>query len=368
MPLFVGAISGTSIDGLDLALVEIDGVHLELVNSSTVEFPLPLKERLIRLASTRGNIVDVGRTSSALGSFTGNAIVQFLQESGTEPGSVRAIGSHGQTVHHFPNTDEAFSMQIGEAARIAETTGIDTIADFRSRDIAAGGQGAPLVPLFHARLFQSTKFDRVVLNIGGIANVTYLPKNASAVHKGFDTGPGNALIDAFVLKSLNQQYDENGAIAASGDVNAHVLEQLLADQWLQRPPPKSTGKEHFNLEYVRQALRKSNQSPSNTDIVATLSEFTARTITDAILKWCCKSGEVIVCGGGRLNSYVMRSLQKNLSNCTVHSSDSLGVDGDFVEATTFAYLAHLFINRIAGNDPRVTGAEGERLLGCLYPA
>lgn len=368
MSLFVGAISGTSIDGLDLALVEIDDVHLQLVSACTVEFHSPLEQRLRRLASSEGNIVDVGRTSSAFGSFVGNAITKFLQESDVNPRNVRAIGSHGQTIHHFPNSDEAFSMQIGDGARIAEITGIDTIADFRSRDIAAGGQGAPLVPVFHAKLFQCTDRDRIVLNIGGIANVTYLPKSTWADHNAFDTGPGNTLIDAFVLDKWDQPYDQDGAIAESGVVDASVLDQLLADPWFLRPPPKSTGKEHFNLEYLNETLRKSSRTPSNTDIVATLTEFTTRTITDAILRWCCESGEVIVCGGGRLNSHMMRGIQKNLTNCSVRSSDSLGIDGDFVEATTFAYLAHLFVNRMAGNDPRATGALGERILGCLYPA
>lgn len=368
MSLFVGAISGTSIDGLDLALVEIDEDELRLVSARTVEFPKSLKERLMRLVASKGNIVEVGRASSKLGSFTGSAIIEHLKELDVNPRSVRAIGSHGQTIHHSPTTDEAFSMQIGDGARIAELTGIDTIADFRSRDIAAGGQGAPLVPVLHRKLFQTTTCNRVVLNIGGIANVTHLPEDDRDNLLGFDTGPGNALIDAFVLENLNKPFDNDGSIASAGALDASLLDQLLSDPWLQLPPPKSTGKEHFNLEYLNQVLSKSAQAPSDADIVATLTEFTTRTIADATMRWCCESGELIVCGGGRLNSYAMRSLEKNLSNFRVLSSDSLGIDGDFVEATAFAYLAYLFVKGLPGNDPKVTGASGERILGCLHPA
>lgn len=368
MPLFVGAISGTSIDGLDLALVEIDDDQSQLVNAETVAFPMQLKSRLTELAAAQGDVVDIGRTSSALGSFIGKAINQFLKNSNVSPRNIRAIGSHGQTIHHFPRTAEAFSMQIGDGARIAEISGIDTVVDFRSRDIAASGEGAPLVPLFHQRLFQSNKSDRVVLNIGGIANVTYLPRGASIGQRGFDTGPGNALIDAYVLKVLNCRYDDDGAIAASGVVVAELFDRLYSDPWLRRFPPKSTGKEHFNFEYVAKAIQSLGLEPNPSDVVATLTEFTARTIADAILQWCCNSGELIVCGGGRLNSHVMQRLGDYLSIFNVFTSDSLGIDGDFVEAATFAYMAHLFVNRLPGNDPHATGASGARVLGCLYPA
>lgn len=368
MSLFVGTISGTSIDGLDLALVEIESDQIQLINAEIVDFPDQLKRRLKELAVQQGDVIDIGRTSAALGSFTGQAINNFLKNSGVRPQDVRAIGSHGQTIHHFPRTAEAFSMQIGDGARIAEVCGIDTIVDFRSRDIAANGEGAPLVPLFHRRLFQSAKSDRVVLNIGGIANVTYLPLNTSDSQKGFDTGPGNALIDTYILKKLNQHYDKDGAIAATGQVDAELLDRLCSDPWLNRPPPKSTGKEHFNLEYLTRAIQESTPSLSTPDVVATLTEFTATTISDAVLRWCCASGELIVCGGGRLNSQVIKRLACHLTNFKVMTSDSLGVDGDFVEAATFAYLAHLFVERQPGNNPSATGASGERVLGCLYPA
>lgn len=368
MSLFVGAISGTSIDGLDLALVEIEDDQFQLARAEIVEFPTSLKNRLKELAASHGNAIDIGRTGSALGSFTGTSIIKFLRDSNVDPSEVRAIGSHGQTIHHFPRTDEAFSLQIGDGARIAEITGIDTVVDFRSRDIAAKGEGAPLVPLFHTRLFQSTEFDRVVLNIGGIANVSFLPKGTDAPQRGFDTGPGNALIDAYVQKVLDKRFDEDGAIAATGVVDSNLFDRLNADPWLNRPPPKSTGKEHFNYEYLTRAIQTSTPSPNTFDVVATLTEFTSRTICDAILRWCCNSGELVVCGGGRLNTQVMERLNNHLSNFKVMTSDSLGVNGDFVEAATFAYLAHLFVKRQPGNSPNATGATGERVLGCLYPA
>lgn len=367
MSLFVGAISGTSIDGLDLALVEVEDDQFQLVNAETVDFPIQLKDRLKELADAQGDVVDIGRTGSALGSFIGKAIIQFLENLAVNPRDVRAIGSHGQTIHHFPLTDEAFSMQIGDGARIAEITGIDTVVDFRSRDIAANGEGAPLVPLFHRRLFQSSDFDRVVLNIGGIANVSFLPQGANAPQSGFDTGPGNGLIDAYALKMLDKRFDEDGAIAATGSVDSNLFDRLYSDPWLSRPPPKSTGKEHFNLEYLMQAIHDSTSSPNISDVVATLTEFTARTICDAILRWCCNSGELVVCGGGRLNSQVMKRLDSHLSDFKVMTCDSLGVDGDSVEAATFAYLAHLFVERRPGNSPNATGASRERVLGCLYP-
>lgn len=368
MSLFVGAISGTSIDGLDLALVEIDFEQMQVVNARIVEFDNSLKSQLVDLANSQGSVVAIGRTGSALGIFTGNAINQFLEDSNVCSKDIRAIGSHGQTIHHFPESENAFSMQIGDGARIAEITGIDTVVDFRSRDIAASGEGAPLVPVFHRELFQSKEIDRVVLNIGGIANVTYLPKDPNCHQKGFDTGPGNSLIDSFVANVLNKPFDRSGSIAASGTVNADLLEQLCSDPWLNRLPPKSTGREHFNLDYLMSAIRNLKGTPSNPDIVATVTEFTAKSISDSILRWCCSSGELIVCGGGRLNSHVMHRLAQHLSSFEVMTSDSLGVDGDFIEATTFAYLAHLFVNRVPGNDPRSTGALGQRVLGCLYPA
>lgn len=369
MPLFVGAISGTSIDGLDLALVEIDEEQIQLLQAETADFPASLRNRLDRLANSDNTDLQVlGHTHAALGAYIGKAIKTFLERSPINSKEVRAIGSHGQTIHHYPSGGEAFSLQIGDASRIAEITRLDTIADFRSRDIAAGGVGAPLVPIFHQRLFHDNHRDRIVLNIGGIANITNLPANHAPEHVGFDTGPGNCLIDAYVKEKFNQDCDLGGRIAATGTTDLKLLDQLMSDEWLTRRPPKSTGREHFNYEYVRHAIRKTGVQLDNADIVATLTEFTALTIRDAITEWCHLSGDLIVCGGGRLNAHLMRRIAQNCPDYEVLPCESLKVDGDAVEAAAFAYLAYLHVNNCAGNVPEVTGAQGGRVLGCLYPA
>lgn len=369
MCLFVGAISGTSIDGLDLALIEVAEDRLRIVHGKTVPFPASLAARLGELARSQSvEVHALGHAHAALGTFIGSMVRSFLDHIGIQTEDVCAIGSHGQTVRHIPNGDEAFSLQIGDASRIAEITGIDTVGDFRSRDIAARGEGAPLVPEFHRRLFHSTASDRVVLNIGGIANVTTLPASDSESCTGFDTGPGNALIDAYVQKKLDQKFDRDGRIATTGKVDSILLEHLRSDEWFRRPPPKSTGKEHFSYEYVLQALSDASTELQEPDVVATLAELTVSTIRDAIANWCLPSGELIVCGGGRHNVHLMKRLAANCPSFGVKACESLQVDGDAVEAAAFAYLAYLHVNRKSGNVPKVTGARGDRILGCLYPA
>ncbi len=369
MTLYVGAISGTSIDGLDLALVEVSEEQLRIVRGETYQFPRSLATRLRLLSNPSPNEIQVlGHTHAALGTFIGQSITEFLDQTGIQAKEISAIGSHGQTIRHSPTGDEAFSLQIGDASRIAEVTGLDTVGDFRSRDIAAGGEGAPLVPEFHRRLFHSATTDRVVLNIGGIANVTTLLAGESEDCLGFDTGPGNALIDAYMQKELSQDFDHDGSIASSGTIDSSLLAQLLSDEWLQRHPPKSTGKEHFSYEYLQQALRAVPVQLDKADVVATLTEFSVMSIRDAIAKWCCPSGELVACGGGRLNVYLMQRLTTICPNFHVMPCEALRVDGDAVEAAAFAYLAYLHVNGKAGNVPQVTGARGARILGCLYPA
>ena len=369
MALYVGAISGTSVDGLDLALVETITSRPKVLASTTVLFPTELQTRIVALAQMQvRDLKTLGRVHAALGTFTGHAIKEFLKSEGITRDKIRAVGSHGQTVHHDPKGIEAFSLQIGDPSRIAEITGIDTVADFRSRDIAAGGEGAPLVPVFHKELFRSDSHNRVVLNIGGIANVTYLPAESDTSDVcGFDTGPGNGLIDAYMQHAFDLPFDESGTTAESGVVNQQLLSQLVRDPWLALEPPKSTGKEHFNLQFVQSAIERCGLSLSDTDIVRTLTEFTAKTISRSIKKWCCSSGEIIVSGGGRLNRELMRRIDQNSSNFDVQPCESLGIDGDGLEAAAFAYLAHLFVKRLSGNLPSVTGADKETVLGCLYP-
>lgn len=369
MGYFVGAISGTSVDGLDLALVEISSDSVEIKHAITVPFSDALRTRLLDLTTKPDeNIVQLGRTHAELGHFIGEQVAQFISTVGYSTSDIVAVGSHGQTVSHLPDGDFSFSYQIGDASRIAAISGIDTIADFRAADIAAGGQGAPLVPILHERVFRSEQVERVIVNIGGISNVTYLPITSADPIIGFDTGPGNTLLDVWTQHHFERSYDHQGELARSGSILENLVPQFLADPWFDIEPPKSTGKEHFNLKYIHDHIQISGMKTNPVDVLATLTELTATSLSAAICKWCCDSGEVIICGGGRLNKFLMDRIEHQLPNHRVLRSDSLGVNGDAVEAATFAYLAHLFVNGQTGNIPTVTGANSNRVLGCLYPA
>lgn len=362
---FVGAMTGTSVDGLDLALLNLPS-DLRCSTAATVELPAQLREQLLALASPGQNEIErLGRADVELGQFIAQAVLDFLSSHQITPSEVRAIGSHGQTVRHHPDGVNPFTMQIGNGHTIAEASGIDVVADFRPRDIAAGGQGAPLVPIYHRELFKSPRNNRVVLNVGGIANLTILNSNDESVF-GFDTGPGNALLDAWIQHCRKEPFDRNGDWANTGSVEETLLSKFLEDPYYQLPPPKSTGKEHFNLAFVQSTLTSSTPH-QETDVQATLLELTARTITQAIDNHADHCQEVIVCGGGRLNGLLMSQLREMNSGRTVQTSEDLGIDGDAIEAAAFAYLAWLFIERMPGNVPSVTGAKGTRLLGCFYP-
>ena len=368
---FVGAISGTSVDGLDLAVISSpDDVDQPLrINASlSVELPPHLRGELTALAQPGADEVRrAGLASAQLGDFIGTAIVDFLRDCALTPADIEGIGSHGQTIRHHPEASPAFSVQIGDGSRIAETTGIDTITDFRARDIAAGGEGAPLVPRFHEEMFRSTQTDRVLLNLGGIANISVLARDRPSVF-GFDTGPANALMDCWIDLQRGQAYDDDGAWAASGTCNSALLEALMNDSYLDRPPPKSTGKERYNLAFIETALARVVDAIAEQDVQATLCEFTAASVANAITQWATQAGEVVVCGGGRRNGHLMSCLRALLPAHGVVIAEDIGVDGDGLEAAAFAWLAKCFIDRIPGNAPDATGARGPRILGCLYPA
>ena len=369
MGYFVGAISGTSVDGLDLVLVEISSDIVEIKHAITVPFPDELRTRLIKLTTKPvEHIVELGRSHAELGHFIGEQVVQFVSTSGYSTSDIVAVGSHGQTVSHVPDGEFRYSFQIGDASRIAAISGIDTIADFRAADVASGGQGAPLVPILHERVFRSERVDRVVVNIGGISNVTYLPIARNNPTIGFDTGPGNALLDTWTHHHFERSYDHHGELANSGSTVKELLMQFLTDPWFDVEPPKSTGKEHFNLKYIHDQIQICGMKTNPVDTLATLTELTATSLSTAICKWCCDSGEVIICGGGRLNKFLMKRIEHHLPDHVLQTSDNLGIDGDAVEAATFGYLAHLFVNGKTGNIPSVTGANRNRVLGCLYPA
>lgn len=364
--LFVGVMTGTSVDGLDLALLDLPN-DLKPQAARTTPFPPSLRERLVALTSPKDNeIVRMGETNVQLGNFIAEACLDFIAELGIHATEVRAIGNHGQTIRHHPNASFPFSVQIGNGHVIAEKTKIDVVADFRGRDIAAGGQGAPLVPTYHNALLGDDELDRVIVNIGGIANITILSQEDHS-YRGFDTGPGNALLDAWIQEYRSKPYDAQGAWATSGEFHDPLLKQLLNDPYYRETPPKSTGKEHFNLPYVRgHTADFSDIAP--VDVQATLVELTTRTITSAIDQHAATCTDIVVCGGGRLNDYLMHRLEALNPKRVIRTSESLGINGDAIEAAAFAYLAWQFIERLPGNQPKVTGADGLRVLGCLYPA
>ena len=360
-PIFIGCMTGTSVDGLDLAAVTIADGHISIVESASVDMPKDLTAQLIALGQPHGHdeLDAMGVADVELGRFIGEAVNSFIRQAQLPRAQIAAIGNHGQTVRHRPGT---FTLQIGDANQIAEITGITTVADFRRRDVASGGQGAPLVPPFHQAMFggdANHEIARVILNIGGISNITLL---GSPV-RGFDTGPGNGLMDSWISKHKSDAtFDRNGDWAARGRVDENLLEQWLAEAYFAMAPPKSTGREHFNLAWLEPQL--DNQSA--VDVQATLCELTARSITDAISRWGGSIEEIIVCGGGRRNAHLMTRIQSH-SNARVHACEYLNIEGDSLEAAAFAWLAYQRMAHLPGNEPAVTGAQGYRVLGAIYP-
>ena len=364
--LYLGCISGTSVDGLDIAVISIsDDNNIEVLQATTALLPERLRTQLLALGVPGEDDLDtLGQCDMELGMFTGQAILSFLASHDLSPDEIIAIGSHGQTVRHRPPGDASargFTHQIGDPNQIAEITGIQTVADFRRRDMAAGGHGAPLVPPFHQALFQPSADNMVVLNIGGISNVSILGDDLC----GFDTGPGNALMDNWCEQHQGLRFDSNGDWGATGKVNEKLLEDCLRDPYFALPPPKSSGREYFNMAWLQPHLTGTNIHA--VDVQTTLCELTARCTTDALQLWATNNTELIVCGGGRLNAALMQRLQNNTS-ARVTSSEHWQIDGDSLEAALFAWLAHRTLNGQAGNEPAVTGAAGYRVLGAIYPA
>ena len=357
--------TGTSVDGLDVALLSVDD-ELAIVATETVPLPTVLAASLTALAAPADNeVVRIGVADARLGQFIGETVRACLDRWAVSAKDIRAIGSHGQTVRHHPDTEPPFTVQIGDPNRIAEVAGIDTVADFRRRDMAAGGEGAPLVPLFHEALFRHAARTRVVVNIGGIANVTILP-SASTMLTGFDTGPGNALMDAWSRECLNLPFDRDGRWAATGNAAPELLARLAKDPFIRRQPPKSTGKERYHIGYIEAACAGLALAPE--DVQASLAEFTARSIAEAISRWASDASEVVACGGGRRNAYLMQRLAANIADRTLCTSDDLGLNGDGLEAAAFAWFAHRTLQRQPSNAPAATGALGARVLGGVYAA
>lgn len=356
--------SGTSMDGIDAVLVSFDESGVRIHASHTQHYPDKLRSAL--LAAVREPL-DVELDQSGIldhdvGECFRDAALTVLAKGGTNKKDVLAIGSHGQTLRHQPNAEPPFSLQIGDADIIAAGTNVATIANFRQADIAAGGQGAPLVPPFHAWLFGSADSDRVVVNIGGIANITVLPAKSLAV-TGFDTGPGNGLLDAWVREHLDQPFDADGRWAATGKVVEPLLAQLLADPYFALAPPKSTGFEYFNLAWLRK-FHVDEHQPG--DVQATLCELSATTIADSIGQYATHCAEAFICGGGTHNRELMRRLSNKLPEISVSSTSAAGLDPDWVEAAAFAWLAMRTLRGQTGNLPSVTGARHKVVLGEIH--
>lgn len=363
--------SGTSMDGVDAVAVDFAGGGCRTFATHYAPYPAGLRNALLAMVDCykQTNLVDLGELDIRLGRFYAETALNLLHKIALDPISVTAIGSHGQTVLHRPagssNDSLPFTMQIGDPNTIAQLTGITTVADFRRRDIAAGGQGAPLVPAFHAAFFQSSAENRVVLNIGGIANITILPADGDV--RGFDTGPGNTLLDQWTRRYLGMDFDSNGNIAAKGKPIAALLEQLESDRYFELPPPKSTGREYFNLAWLEPHLSGYSQY-SPTDVLATLTELTAASIAKAIRDYAPQSRRIFICGGGTHNATLMGRLARLMPEIALEPTDGIGMDPDYVEAAAFAWLAKQTLEGRAGNVPAVTGARQPVVLGGIYPA
>lgn len=357
-PLYVGIMSGTSLDGVDAVLANFSGGAPRMIGNHFRPYPDDLRRSLLELQDVGSN--ELHRAALLANTVTEEyaAAVEALLGPHREPG-VAAIGCHGQTVRHRP--EAGYTIQLVNGALLAERTGLTAITDFRSRDIAAGGEGAPLVPAFHEACFRHASQTRAIINIGGIANITCLP--CAGPISGFDTGPGNLLMDGWVRRQLGADFDRDGAYAASGSVDAGLLARMLADSYFHRAPPKSTGRDHFNMAWLETFDIAAMDARH---VQATLAELSAASIAAAVTAHCPAAREVFVCGGGAHNRHLMRRLAAQLPDRSIASTEALGMDPDWVEALAFAWLASRTLQSLPGNAPAVTGAKAPRVLGAIH--
>jgi anhydro-N-acetylmuramic acid kinase len=363
--LYIGLMSGTSTDGIDAALVDFKDNKARLVAFEYHPFPDTIKAIIHNISApdTQVSLKEYGAMDAQLGRLFAQTVNTLLAKANISSASIQAIGSHGQTIYHAPDSLLPFSLQIGDPNIIAEKTGITTVADFRRRDIAANGQGAPLVPAFHQAVFSDAKEHRCIVNIGGIANITVLPPPPSNKVIGFDTGPGNTLMDQWVNKHRNLGYDKNGAWGKTGRINHDLVALLKQDAYFQAAPPKSTGKEYFSLPWIYKKIATENYAAE--DIQATLCFLTAITICDAIQQYAPATERVLICGGGIHNAYLMQLIEQNIIGA-VSSTEVYGIHPDHVEAIAFAWLARQNLNNLTGNLKEVTGASNAVVLGGIY--
>ena len=358
---FIGLMSGTSLDGVDAVLCEFDSNGSRMLASQHLPYPDDMKQAILALQDCSENELDKSaQLANRLSQIYAQTIQQLLSAAGFDPQQISAVGSHGQTIRHKPEL--AYTLQLQNPALLAELSGIDIVADFRSRDIAAGGQGAPLVPAFHQAVFSHPEKNRVIVNIGGIANLTILFPHQRLI--GFDSGPGNMLMDMWAHHHIQQAFDADGAWASSGQVDKDLLDDMLAEPFLKLTPPKSTGRDLFNYGWLQGILKQ--RDISAVDVQRTLLEFTSITISHAIQQYAQACDEIYLCGGGAYNRALVENLRQKLHPVKIAASDDLGVPVNWVEAYAFAWLARQTKLGLAGNVPSVTGASGERVLGAVY--
>lgn len=370
--LYIGLMSGTSMDAIDTALVSFENNKIQLIATHSISIPSEIKSALATLMlSEHIHLKLLGQTDTQLGELFSDAVLALLKKTKMKTENIAAIGSHGQTIYHAPNEQYPFTMQIGDPNIIAARTNITTVADFRRRDIASGGQGAPLVPAFHEYLLRDQESgirNQFVLNLGGIANITYLPADKTKFIIGFDTGPANTLLDQWCEKQCGKSFDENGAWARLGKCIPELLSQLLVDPYFHKSCPKSTGREYFNLEWLDKKLQLLSTPLQAKDIQATLTELTAKTITDAITATVTDTvtDTLWICGGGAYNSFLIERLQYHSPHLKIKSTAEIGIDPKWIEAAAFAWLAKQTMEHKPGNLPSVTGAKSESILGGVY--
>lgn len=362
--LYIGLMSGTSLDGIDAVLADCGNEQTRLVAGYSHSFPAALRQQLMDLTlSGPDEIERLAIAEPAFARESSEAVLQLISRAGIDCSQVRAIGSHGQTIRHRP--EQGFTLQMGDPSLIAELTGITVVADFRRRDVAAGGQGAPLVPAFHQAAFASRDEDRVIVNIGGMANITLLSRHQPVT--GWDTGPGNILLDNWFSRYHEGAFDQDGSWAGSVQADQDFIAHCLKDDFFSRTPPKSTGRERFNHHWLEQRLLA---FPGITPaaVQASLCSLTADSIAQDILHYAPEAQAVYLCGGGAHNQTLRQAIADQLHDRSVQTTASLGVDPDWVEATAFAWLARQTLHGLPGNLPAVTGASGDRVLGAVYSA
>lgn len=360
---YIGLLSGTSMDAIDAAIIDFEHATPKLITTYALPIPEEVKRKIRSLCFPGDNEINrLGQLDRELGKLFAKAALIVCEQGNIKPTQIKAIGSHGQTIRHMPHSDNGFTLQIADPNTIAAETKITTIADFRRKDIALGGQGAPLAPAFHKYLFRNETRDTFIINIGGIANLTYLPKDPTKEVIGLDTGPGNCLMDAWCQKYFNCNFDKNGEIAKQELLNEHLLDSLLKDDYFQRALPKSTGLEYFNLSWLTKHTNALDKKP----MLRTLVELSAKTIANDILKINPQASTIYLCGGGALNAFLIQRISHHAPQHQVKLTDDKGIPATWLEAMLFAWLAKQHAEKKPGSLPSVTGAKQQAVLGASY--